>query len=1736
MSEISSPWNSTATWGTAKPEGFSYLDAIDYSDVGVIINNNSEQSRTVGWAFVAARNISIDRVFVFNESGTPTGETINRNQFDTYFATPFLDMLQNRSSASSINFLVTTKGVPLRINGGNDKASFDQELSLLGGSYNSSIGNDYWFDHAYGPLAGKAMEPFSRSKYGFFLVTRLTGYTVTTALDLIERANQSLGQRGDHVLDVATNRNGSGYKFWNDALYDANATLNASMGLPTVFDEETQFVTGLDNVMGYASWGSNDGNWNSNLLPNAGYDTSDASWASGARYWNMTTPAVSGLDTANWSHQNTIKRNGNHAMELALTTACDQEAGSSVNGLYAEYFDNEGVSFNSGSMPTLIDRTPDHVRVEPQLNRGSSNSAYPGLDDRFKNDWGARFSGVLDVPHAGNWTFYINSDDGSELWINGESIAQNHGMHGMREISGWVNLTAGLHDVRLEFFQGGGPHGFIFSWEGPNTSKAIVPATALLVGGGPTPHMGNLMHEWMFEDGGGATAEDSAGTADLTGVDNDSWASCADGGCLQFDGVDDVVAVDVNDWTGSFTVSQWVWANVSNMTSYASTFAVDNAAGSSGSFQHMVSNQEWRFHTNQSHPFGDVEPQRWVHLVSTHNNGTLHQYMDGVLVNTVTLPANQTLTVDRIKLGVNRAGTAFYHGQIDNVRVWDVALEGHDITTLRREIIDNCSIFSGHGNDVASLSTHYDFSVESQDYTDHAWILSAYGQRDGDAYGSFSMSVEAVDASGNVLSTNESSDASFGSTWSAETWRFRPDSAATEFRITLSLDIVPTSTGGSLFLDTMSLRPIRPHMSWVNGSIGETAVSTGGRSFNWGTAYGQSLVADLLEDGISGVKGYVYEPYLTAVGRPDILLPTYASGYNLAESHAAANLQSGWMGVVIGDPKMSAYADIYHDVRLVDIHVPQPVHKGEITTVQVLLENRGMSASNGTLRLETLVGREVLNTTQLSLPAGDEMGSRTVVNITMLAPSSGLLDLRLKYANSTPERLFHNNLLNFQVPVNEPPTILETSCRANTVTRGTYTICSVTAEDDGNITSASLDWAIAQANHSSNISHWTTLPLGQININTWESALVVPVDAPLGTLVIRSTVTDNLGFNMSSEPVNASIVVDSPARWYGPHVSDVDSPAWTGESMLPPQPITPIPRHLNQSLRACVADEDRRDNEAVPVFHANRGEVSATVVEVTEQAGLYCFESTLLLGAGTSLEPVRIELRTTTGSLLLQRQFKVLDIAPTLTVTVENEQGEPLDRLVGNGLEYIVTMVEDVDDPNPTFVGDAFVQWPGGAPAQTPIDIEANASTHRLLLAQVTTGLEAGDVKVEVIGNGPNGMEATASVQWPFLLTPPEVVASIPCSASGRLDRMTFGDVGTLLVGVSSERPVERISAQLVQDGWAVAAPVTEEPVWGERPPEPCVTTNIVNGTHVEWTTFRLRLDPSFVDGEGQVLVNVRDLDGLSRSSSITLQFQHAPTMLGQLMVNGTVPSEDMRMELNVSDRDGLQSVVCSLAVLTQDGQSAMQSSKSAGDPATFNTTVQWIYPLPRSLANQTLSLNVTCVDERMNTFTQQRTVEVAPAPLCSDCDEQSLVNDLPNDGAATASDRTMVTVSVALLLAMLALIGTVFVRRRGAVDDTNRMDWPSSDMSVDAFFDTPAPHLHTTSEVTDAPQVPQESETSESTTEEEPFSLPEGWTASQFLTWLDGPLPEGWTEEQWSTYNEQHRAAVEQRLNQTEP
>ena len=90
------------------------------------------------------------------------------------------------------------------------------------------------------------------------------------------------------------------------------------------------------------------------------------------------------------------------------------------------------------------------------------------------------------------------------------------------------------------------------------------------------------------------------------------------------------------------------------------------------------------------------------------------------------------------------------------------------------------------------------------------------------------------------------------------------------------------------------------------GALCETFVSTSAFTFSK-REHWQSLIADLIEQGVTGVKGYVSEPFTFALARPQILFERYVSGYNLAESFYMASPVIKWKDVVIGDPLCAPY-------------------------------------------------------------------------------------------------------------------------------------------------------------------------------------------------------------------------------------------------------------------------------------------------------------------------------------------------------------------------------------------------------------------------------------------------------------------------------------------------------------------------------------------------------------------------------------------------------------------------------------------------------------------------------------------------------------------------------------------------------------------------------------------------------------------------------------------------------------
>lgn len=165
--------------------------STDYSDVAVIVNDNSFVSLSIGSYFQQARNIpEINMIHV----NVPTIEIIDSLQYEEFRLQVENYLLANNLS-TSINYLVTTKGMPLRIERAScvytpaptipmNCSTVESELSLILSANAAQVG-----------LTGSVINPyyaessnFSRAAYDIYLVTRLDGYTYEDVTNLIDNS------------------------------------------------------------------------------------------------------------------------------------------------------------------------------------------------------------------------------------------------------------------------------------------------------------------------------------------------------------------------------------------------------------------------------------------------------------------------------------------------------------------------------------------------------------------------------------------------------------------------------------------------------------------------------------------------------------------------------------------------------------------------------------------------------------------------------------------------------------------------------------------------------------------------------------------------------------------------------------------------------------------------------------------------------------------------------------------------------------------------------------------------------------------------------------------------------------------------------------------------------------------------------------------------------------------------------------------------------------------------------------------------------------------------------------------------------------------------------------------------------------------------------------------------------------------------------------------------------------
>ena len=264
-------------------------------EVLLVENSNSAMSQSIAADYAAKRKVSNVLSIQCQDSAMSTrNETIALTNYLESIEKPIRNYL---AAHTDIEFIVLTKGVPIRITGAamgscdehsrepaatRGHPSVDSYLAALdytnvpgmtkiditgSGAIGCAYSNRYW----------NAAEPFSHAKFGGYLVMRLDGYTEADAKSLVSRAlvaEQGLGD-GKVLFDVqpifglgdkttqpaaisgTTILRESAWSEYNADMRHAHDVL-AKLGTADELDLSETFVGQRSNLLGYFSWGSND--------------------------------------------------------------------------------------------------------------------------------------------------------------------------------------------------------------------------------------------------------------------------------------------------------------------------------------------------------------------------------------------------------------------------------------------------------------------------------------------------------------------------------------------------------------------------------------------------------------------------------------------------------------------------------------------------------------------------------------------------------------------------------------------------------------------------------------------------------------------------------------------------------------------------------------------------------------------------------------------------------------------------------------------------------------------------------------------------------------------------------------------------------------------------------------------------------------------------------------------------------------------------------------------------------------------------------------------------------------------------------------------------------------------------------------------------------------------------------------------------------------------------------------
>jgi cytochrome c553 len=106
-----------------------------------------------------------------------------------------------------------------------------------------------------------------------------------------------------------------------------------------------------------------------------------------------------------------------------------------------------------------------------------------GLDilaSQKTDNFAARFTSTILLPETARYRFHLGSDDGSQLFIDDQLVLDQDGVHPMSFKSTDIELTAGPHAIRVDYFEKGGEEVLELEIEGGGLTRTGIATIATL--------------------------------------------------------------------------------------------------------------------------------------------------------------------------------------------------------------------------------------------------------------------------------------------------------------------------------------------------------------------------------------------------------------------------------------------------------------------------------------------------------------------------------------------------------------------------------------------------------------------------------------------------------------------------------------------------------------------------------------------------------------------------------------------------------------------------------------------------------------------------------------------------------------------------------------------------------------------------------------------------------------------------------------------------------------------------------------------------------------------------------------------------------------------------------------------------------------------------------------------------------------------------------------------------------